>query len=139
MKPINEYPTQPMDESTTQVFFGMLLSARGKDEQLEEAIAGDFISKVITARLPWAGAPSFTPQLTAFISVLAEGNPGRALMLAHACVMNNVTCILGLADLFPMGFPTEESYNTCWDAQKQDGVNGVDIQSNWAVQAENVA
>lgn len=131
IKPINEYPHQRMTDVQTRCLFSMILSDGEEDEEMKVAVGNDFVCKVVTSRLEWAGVSVFTPSLLAFISILAQGNPGRGLMLAHACVQGNAYNISAIIELFPNGVPTDASYDKCWDDQKVNGANGVDMIANW--------
>lgn len=72
------------------------------------------------------------------VQELSGGSPGRAVMLLHAIAaktpVGEVATVSTFAEqIFPMGWPTEEAFDACWDGQKDDqGLNKMDDRANWS-------
>ena len=68
-----------------------------------------------------------------FIVMLVNGIPGNIVMYLYYLKFYQLThdnipiTITVIANIFPLGFPTEKSLNTLWDLQKINGFNMLDI------------
>lgn len=135
IEPINEYPTAPMDVDLTRIFIGLMMCEEHPDQELNDAVRNNMMAQLITKRVEWAGGAPLSIPLTSLLSVLADGSPGKAVMLTHAVVKGKVTTVYEIGEIFPMGFPTEESFSAAWDDQKlESGLNGLDVLANWSEQ-----
>lgn len=137
---LNQYPVVPLTDQQSQLFMGLLVAEMMTDDisdaEVEAAVAGDFVSQVITKRLEgFDTGGKFNPYLTLWISQLAEGNPGRGLMLARACHLatpeGELSTLATFANTFPTGVPSDETYDQAWNDQKVDGTSSVDVKEGW--------
>lgn len=138
VKTLDQFPTAPMTLQETEIFANLLIGEMGGVEltpELMEMLEADFVGQVVAKRLQVFGGEA-TPHLRALITFMAKGNPGRGLMLMFAVQKNTPTgeknTIATFAEIFPMGFPTEDSYDQAWREQKVDGVAMVDVKEEWA-------
>lgn len=137
-KPLDRYPQHPLNSMQTQLLFNLLMGeqigADGADAELQAALESDFIAKVVSKRLEVFGGRA-TPELIALISVLAEGNPGTGLMIAHAVHMatpiGETSSCTTFAETFQMGIANQADFSVAWDGQKYDNGNLIDIKSEW--------
>lgn len=140
-KTLDQFPTVGCSEAQAQLLmmltFGELDARGGQvDEELMVAVKNDPICKIITHRVEVLGEGKLSPHLTALISYLAQGNPGHAIMLAHAVHMATPKDVESnlerFVHLFPDGFPSPESLSSCWANQKSGtGGNLIDLQQEW--------
>jgi hypothetical protein len=79
---------------------------------------------------------NFSPCFLIWLSTPAQGNPGFSILLvAFLAYMRsegkNLTFKECLNYYFADGIPTAENLMLAWNAQKVDGVNGLDMQESW--------
>lgn len=85
----------------------------------------------------WEWADIVTPEAILMVASLHTSNsPGAAVVWAYTLLLLRVrhgepVSLKTLADEFPIGFPTEAAHLEAWDAQKRDGINGLDSGSMW--------
>lgn len=149
-----ELPTRPMDETTTQTYFMILMAAKegGLDDTQEWRFDPDaeseppvpFNCKVLRKRIDVLGLKlEFTEAAGILIAVLTKGSPGETMYVLHkACNHFEargaerwlLTTEVMSTELFPMGYVTPEAFAAWWDGQKDErGGNKVDycIPSTW--------
>lgn len=137
-KPLNQYPQQPLNSMQTQLLFNLLMGELAPigeiDTAMQAALESDFVAKVVSKRLEVFGGQA-TPELIALISVLAEGNPGTGLMIAHAVHMSTpigeTSSCTTFAETFQMGIANQADFSVAWDGQKYDNGNLIDVKSEW--------
>lgn len=138
VKTLDQFPTAPMTLQETEIFANLLIGEMGGVEltpELMEMLEADFVGQVVAKRMEVFGGEA-TPHLRTLITFLAKGNPGRGLMLMSAVQKRTPAgeknTVATFAEIFPMGFPTEDSYDQAWREQKVNGVAKVDIKEEWA-------
>lgn len=131
-KPLNQYPQTALSEEQSQVLLMLLMTK--DDPGLQRAAEGDQICKIIAKRVELANG-SIEPQLQVLISVLSEGNPGKAIMMAHAMHMatpiGEASTVSSFCEVFPMGIPNDDVWGEAWDGQKGEIGNLVDNTASW--------
>jgi hypothetical protein len=120
-------PLPPMTKEQTEVYL-MLALPEMRNQAKEPAIDVDadqtpFVLKIIESRLRWAGiADKVSFGAKVFVAGLCD-RPAKAVMwcytFAHMLQLGAEKVNMKvLTNHFPMGFPTEEVQEACWDAQK---------------------
>lgn len=138
---------EPMSKELSQVFLSLLLAERQDQGELLFADilkTGDPMIAIISARFAhMAGLDNtvITPLVRVLCSVLAEGNPGRGVMLAHTMTVlhHRIGKPVTLEDIasepvFGFGFPKDSTYSRVWDQQKiaaEDRATSGSFSDNW--------
>ena len=119
-KKFEELKRQPMNEESSKIMIGLLLSNIPEDDaEMNE----QFLCKIIESRLKALGY-TLDIKTKVFLAYLT-GSPGTAVMychyLAYFCKKNNLkhlTFNTFCDTAFPFGFPTDDDLNILWDQQK---------------------
>lgn len=134
IKPLNEYPTEPMSRDTSRLFFSLNINHRadpkGETPALCE-IKEEFVYKVFEKRAAYYGM-NVAPNVIAFLA-LAFPSPGQLVLFIHALYHGFGTKPIAfdeLADLFPRGFPSQKTMDEAWDAQRLQGVGNLVDNNN---------
>ena len=79
-----------------------------------------------------------TDSLAFWVLVLAEGNPGNAVLWAYTlkCLFQQkgkpILALVDWVEVFPNGIPTKEAYEELWSSQKDErGRNRLDTKEAW--------
>ena len=155
--------TRPMTNDESMAFLNLIMMEMGIQEgktpadivtKMDADLEGCMPYQILKRRLE-AFKQSLSPTLDVGVlpmvlcSSLCE-SPGKAVLWAYT--LNEIfaktgqpVTIRNFVDHFPMGFPTEEAYKKCWDAQKcVRGENGnttdnaVDNFETWSVPKQEV-
>lgn len=143
IKPINEYPVSSLDSQQTSLFITFLMLDPDENRQVEvlQDFQGQFPFEVFVKRCAYVGV-SVSPCVSAFLSMFWP-NPGSLVMFCHAiwhyAHKHKIAKFTfdDLANLFPFGFPYEDSLSMAWDAQKVNGENGLDRLALFKATEEN--
>ena len=124
-----EAPTVPMDNELTQLMMAVMLGNLNR-----EALEDMFIYKVVSARAPAIGL-TLDPKLVDFLTVLCK-SPGDSTMylslLRQEQAEGKEANIENFVEMFPWGFPDQQSLSVLWDAQKtKDAPLGNALDQNW--------
>lgn len=136
IKPLNKFPLFPMNYEESSIFIALsLVEQRGPDQELRDMIDNDPISRIIKQRLDAIGR-EINYSCQTLISFMSKGNPGNAIMYAHAVHMNTMHAgeltVESFAHAFATGLASEDSLSMCWNAQKsENGGNLVDVRETW--------
>ena len=116
-------PQHPMDGDTAKVFMVCSLAElRDQSGPLMEGFTRSFMGQLIANRSKYMEL-QITDSLKFMVGALSE-NPGTVVMYLNVLKYASLTSkdeVLGmdhLARLFPCGFPSEESLQSIWEAQK---------------------
>lgn len=121
-------PTKPMSKKMSEIFVQMVLMDVKEQEQLNiPEIQSQFLYQIIDKRAEHIGLKLSDP---AKIFLMFETkSPGTAVMYLYALrskftEANTKT----LSDLFPMGFPQDDTLEQMWEKQKNsfNGANYLD-------------
>lgn len=124
-----EAPTVPMDTELTQLMMAVMLGNLKRDV-LEEM----FLYKVVKARADALGL-TINPQLVDFLAILCK-SPSESSMylslLRQEQEDGNPATLENFVNIFPWGFPTQDTLSTLWDAQKtKDAPLGNALDIHW--------
>lgn len=137
IKPLHQYPLQPMNEDQAMALFGLAVNSRSPEwvTETSEQLKDDFLIRLITSRAEYHDLKLEFPVVLA-LAVLSEGVPGRVVMYLHS--LASVTPVEETVNLdklcftFAEGFPNEADCSACWDAQKaENGTNRLDNKEEW--------
>jgi len=126
-EPFDQATRCPMDEETTKFLMQLLIVKEMKEMPEKKK---PFLIKMIEQRIKGSFSFKITDnRLIAFIAVISE-TPGKAVMyltyLQYWCRKNNIKVIDldKFCEIFPMGFPDDETLHSIWDGQKVECKNG---------------
>lgn len=96
------------------------------------------ILRIFAGRLEHAGVRT-TPRLRSLIYELCAGNPGKAVLWAYTIFRKARPTTKGeriytfqhWVEDYANGAPSEDEYTRCWDGQKVNGGNGLDLTVTW--------
>lgn len=131
IKPVSEQQQYPLNENQTMALLGLMMnSTPGKDAELEFVLGKDPMGQLVQKRASYHNMVITAP-LTAFVALVSEGVPGRAVQLLHALAVNTRDGeTIGLdhfCHIFHTGLPNAEGFIAAWDAQKgEKGENLLD-------------
>lgn len=135
VKPLNEFPVQTMTQDQANLFvrFNLLSKDGPVPDELLKALNSLRSFQMMSSRCLSCGL-KVNPLVQGFIvDSLAQGNPGNLSMYVMAIqlyMLRNKIEEFGWDDfvnLFPNGFPSQETLSQAWDAQKTSYGNAVDI------------
>lgn len=133
IRPLNEYPQQPLSDMQARLLFGLMLSARDDTARQDEVVSQDPMCQIIARRAEYHGS-KFSSALVLMLACLSEGTPGTAVLYTHAmhCYSQNVDVTIDdFCHAFATGVPDRSTIDLAWDEQKINGQNGVDDPANW--------
>ena len=124
-----KYPVRVMTNLETEVFLAMIL----KDEGAPLSKAAQELAQygIFASRAKYVGL-DITPEAALFFACGCD-RPGTLVMYVYALKWYQVEhggerlTIQSVAEIFPMGLPTEESLSAAWKAQKINGQNLLDM------------
>ncbi len=139
VKPLNMFECQSMDNEQTNMMLGCSIADPAK---LTTVIASmdssrDFLWQVFSKRAKAVGL-NLEDKLRMFIVGAVLQNPAQSTQMLHAIYHDHTKAVQGKSEaallarleevytldafchLFPIGFPTEESWRAAWEAQKCD-------------------
>lgn len=123
IKPINLYPVELMSEETSQILTKLMLYPELAGQMYED-VKNEFGVKICEKRCEVLNVKIDKATLIFVACVLAE-NPAVIVQYVHAIYQAQVVelefmpfTLVDLCELFPNGFPTEESLQAAWSAQK---------------------
>lgn len=133
---LDAYPVEPMDHEQAELLTRIIIN----EDKLKTLITetsfdtAGFIGKVFAQRLVACGVKVHMSAAIFALSLMER--PGDAVMWTWTLFNmqhdgDHVVTINDLVYKFPSGFPTRESYDKCWDAQKVGSANGLDDQRIW--------
>lgn len=161
---IPESGREPMTEEMSKGFIALVFSgiASGDPtfpistlpEELAKRFGDDYLTafapEVMLGRLKYTGGDlKYSPLVVGFLSAIAR-NVAEVVMWAYFLTEetrnNGPVTVTKLADMFPLGFPTEEAVHEYWDAQKANPAipsifewnsdNKLDSPDAWRVKEE---
>ena len=123
--------TQPMTKDVSMIFIGsMMLELQGQ-VQKDPELSTFFVYKLLDKRAEFCGLDISEPAKEVLCAI--SGNPGTVVMYLYALRYwqltnyNKQITLAQLAEIFPIGFPTEDALHTAWDAQKVADGRGIKI------------
>ena len=124
-----EAPTVPMDDDLTRIMMAVMLGNINR-EFLEDM----FTYKVVMARSETLGL-NIEQQVADFLAVMCH-SPGDITMylslLRQEQEDGEEINMTNFVNLFPWGFPTQDTLSTLWDAQKEkDAPLGNALDMHW--------
>lgn len=161
VKPLNQYPTALMTKSQTETLMGCLTA----DPDRLQALAKDmeekrnFLWMVFTKRAKSVGL-NLELNLVAFVVFGLLENPAMSTQMVHAIYHHHTRgcdhkssdalkaqlereyTLSEFVNMFPMGMPSESSFEKAWDEQKQNadlpgGDNMLDTEKFYNVWTSN--
>lgn len=126
VKCLKDYPVKPMSPEISEIFMGVILMGN-QGKPVPDEIKSQTGYKIMDSRLEWAGYEDRDEKVLAFLTFLCI-NPGTCVMWAWTIFKLNIKNFDDLVNAFATGFPDEDSYRECWDAQKGFN-NGVDVDN----------
>lgn len=151
---------KPMTEDESRTFLTLMMmemnieTGKTKPEllaQMDKDLEGCLGYQILKSRLALF-KEKFSPTmqvevLPQILCALMCDRPGNAVMWAYT--LNEIfiktrkpVTLKSVTDFFPWGFPTQEEYSKCWDAQKAENMpmgNMVDDFKNWSLPEEKKA
>lgn len=140
VKPLNQYPTALMTPDQTKTLLGCLAADPDKLQALANDMEsqGNFLWMVFTKRAKSVGL-NLELNLVAFVVFGLLENPAMSTQVVHAiyhdvirraprCTEQDVAnaeqlkimyTLSDFVNMFPMGLPSESSFEKAWDEQKQ--------------------
>lgn len=140
VKPLNQYPTALMTEEQTKALMSCMIADPNKLQALSADMEAqrNFLWMVFTKRAKSVGL-NLELNLVAFVVLALLDNPAQSTQMVHAiyhdvirraprCTEQDVANVEQLkimytlsdfVNMFPMGVPSETSYEKAWDDQKQ--------------------
>lgn len=126
IKPLYEYPIEPMCEDNSKLLMQMLIG-KGRLVKFPEELKKSDCYRIVESRNPI----KVDDYLIGFVAMLCD-SPGKCVQWAHTLhSMGDGATLDTLVKKFPMGFPSEASYRQAWSDQKDEGTNKLDNMENW--------
>lgn len=124
IKPVSEQQQYPLNENQAMALMGLMMNCGPEaTANLQAVIERDPMSQLIQRRGAFHGM-QVTAGLTAYLVLVSEGIPGRAVQLLHALAVNTreseVVDIGHFCHIFHTGLPNEAGFLAAWDAQKDE-------------------
>lgn len=123
IKPINLYPVELMSEELSQILTKLMLYPELAAKMYED-VKNEFGVKMCEKRCEVLNVELDKATLI-FISCVLAKSPATVVQYVHAIYQAQVVeldfrpfTLIDLCELFPDGFPTDESLQAAWDAQK---------------------
>lgn len=119
IKPLNFYPCVVMDEIQSRALVTFIMEPEKLPAFYDQA-KEEFIVKMCEKRCEVLEI-NIDQAVLLYITLVLAPNPAVVVMYLHAIAQktrNEVFTINDFCELFPNGFPTEETLNEAWDAQK---------------------
>jgi len=112
-----QQPTQPMSKEMSEIFLRMMFMEQEQQKVKIPQIQSQFLYQIIDKRANYIGLELSEP---AKIFLMFETkSPGTAVMYLYALRSKFTSVTMGnIADMFPMGFPTEPTLHKIWEKQK---------------------
>jgi len=128
---------RPMTPDETRMFLSCCIAS-----MRSEALADDAAQKILPYAIIRGRLEGAKVDIDPWLQMLCasfSSTPGRAVLwaytLAELCHRKDGGRVMvsDFAEFFPMGVPTEEALDKCWDAQKGDGPLGnlMDKKESW--------
>lgn len=135
-------PLRPMTDKETGLLASLIFTCNEPEQsQIEfykNCLNSSMILKIMDSRfrLHLGEDVKFSPPFMIWLSTLAGGSPGMAvLMVAFLAFLrsenSNLTFSSCVERYFAVGIPTAENLSAAWDRQKIDGANGLDMAESW--------
>lgn len=116
-----------MNPMESEIVLALMIS--GVNPEIDEDAPP--ITQIMYKRIPESVRSQYDTGLIFLCSVLADGNPGNAVMWAYTLVKNQIKTVEQFAHSFPWGVPTRKAYDEVWDAQKSSSGNLMDLPGTW--------
>lgn len=127
IKPLYEYPTEPMSQENSRLLLGMIVAGH-KDAAMPNELKLGSTYRIIEGRNPRKAHEL----AIGFVSMLCN-SPGKCVQWAHTLhQIGEGATLTDLINKFPMGFPSDASYLQAWDDQKDSGINKLDNLELWS-------
>lgn len=135
---------RPLNDNEGKTLIGLMLNPeRANAPELEdELMKVSPIFAILTSRIKHHAAANVSLAARVFLSELAGGSPGNAVLYVAVCAAiakgsDKVIELVDIVDAFPMAVPTTEILHEAWDDQKggehggQRYDNGLDMSWAW--------
>lgn len=112
-----EQPVMPMNEQISAMFFNMTVMENQQRKLNIPEIQNQFLYQLIEKRAEYIGL-ELSDQAKVFL-MFETKSPGTAVMYLYALRSKFTSVTMNdLANVFPEGFPTEDTLEKMWDKQK---------------------
>jgi hypothetical protein len=110
-------PTVPMSNQMSEIFLRMMFMEQDPAPKKIPEIESQFLYQVIDKRAEHIGLELSKP--AKIFLMFQTHSPGTAVMYLYAFRTKYKSVNMGtIANMFPMGFPSEDSLQVMWDKQK---------------------
>lgn len=121
---------KPLTDEQTKMVLSILLALKSDRQnvckEIAEVFTDDFIAKVICKRINVLNLPKLTPDAILFISLLAEGNPGKSVLMlietlekAEELKISDINIEFIMTDVYPWGFYQDDIFAQEFDQRRE--------------------
>jgi hypothetical protein len=122
-----QQPAVPMSNQMSEIFMQMMFVEQDPTPKKIPEIEAQFLYQVIDKRAEYIGLELTNP--AKIFLMFQTKSPGTAVMYLYALRTRYKSVSMGtIANMFPMGFPSEDSIEKMWDKQKGH-VNGENVDN----------